>query len=175
MTSAGFNHQPVPDLPLIVTAPSRISSNSTFAGCKKAHILFCTHEDDSSYHSSIPLQEADDSDNLFTVIGDAPLSVSDVEEADELFQPWTPAAEEQETTKTTTFIQTSQVETSLSGKFKVVCYFTNWAWYRPGMAKLMHFFFSLSIARKSLMCPGGQITVFSSGRYCSLRFLQAIL
>ena len=81
---------------------------------------------------SSPFQQADDSDdNLFTVIGDAPLSVSDVEEADE-FQPWTPP-EEQETTDTT-FIQTSQVETPLSGKFKVVCYFTNWAWYRPGLA-----------------------------------------
>ena len=80
---------------------------------------------------SSPFQQADDSDdNLFTVIGDAPLSVSDVEEADE-FRPWTP--EEQETTDTT-FIQTSQVETPLSGKFKVVCYFTNWAWYRPGVA-----------------------------------------
>ena len=29
------------------------------------------------------------------------------------------------------------MEAPLSGKFKVVCYFSNWGWYRPGAGKFV--------------------------------------
>merc|ERR1711976_574779 len=39
------------------------------------------------------------------------------------------------TTTETSFIETSHIKEPLSGDYKVVCYYTNWAWYRPGIGK----------------------------------------